>query len=128
MRGAPGARVTGAGIVRAAVVFGGCLAFPFVFRQHWLINMAFFALMYAGLAQSWNLIGGFAGYISLGHVAFFGIGAYAEAILFRHIGIGADGLVPFFVLPGVGLAVAWSACRSPGWPSGPVRSRSPSSR
>ena len=33
--------------------------------------------MYAALATAWNLLGGFSGYLSLGHVAFFGIGAYA---------------------------------------------------
>ena len=82
------------------------LAFPFVIRQHWILNMAFFTLMYAGLAQAWNLLGGLSGYVSLGHVAFFGLGAYAEAVLFQHIGIGSNGLLPFLVLPAIGLAVA----------------------
>jgi branched-chain amino acid transport system permease protein len=98
--------VTPAGLVRAALVFGLLLLFPFVFPQHWVLNMAFFVLMYAGLAESWNLLGGYSGYVSLGHVAFFGIGAYAEAILFQHIGIGANGYLPFLVLPAIGLGVA----------------------
>ena len=85
---------------------GALLAFPFVFQQHWILNMAFFTLMYAGLAQAWNLLGGFSGYVSLGHVAFFGLGAYAEALLFQHVGIGSSGLLPFLVLPAIGLAVA----------------------
>jgi len=108
-----------AGVGRAAVVFSLLLAFPFLFREPWLINMGFFVLMYAALAESWNLLGGFSGYISLGHAAFFGIGAYAESILFNHIGIGGTGFVPFFVLPAVGLAVgvasvpiAWVAFRT----------------
>ena len=53
--------------------------------------------------------------MSLGHVAFFGIGAYAIAITFQHGGIGY-GYVPFLVLPLVGvgaalvsLPVAWVA-------------------
>lgn len=33
------------------------------------------------LAQSWNLVGGYTGLISLGHAAFFGIGAYTTGIL-----------------------------------------------
>ena len=37
--------------------------------------------MWVALAQSWNLISGLTGYVSFGHVAFFGIGAYAGAIL-----------------------------------------------
>ena len=37
--------------------------------------------MWIALAQSWNLISGLTGYTSFGHVAFFGTGAYAAAIL-----------------------------------------------
>src|SRR5262249_54662181 len=37
--------------------------------------------MWIALAQSWNLISGLTGYVSFGHVAFFGTGAYATAIL-----------------------------------------------
>ena len=83
-----------------------CIAFPFLFPQPWLVNMAFFVLMYAGLAQAWNVLGGYSGYVSLGHAAFFGLGAYAEAILFSHIDIGSSGYLPFLVLPAIGLGVA----------------------
>ena len=112
-------RLSIAGVARAVAVFGGLLAFPFIFRQHWVLNMAFFVLMYAGLAQAWNLLGGYSGYVSLGNVAFFGIGAYSEAILFSHVGIGTNGLVPFLVLPAIGVLVglfsvpvAWVAMRT----------------
>jgi branched-chain amino acid transport system permease protein len=44
-----------------------------------LIIMIFF---WATLATAWNLLGGFAGQISLGHAAFFGIGAYTSTILY----------------------------------------------
>ena len=37
--------------------------------------------MWIALAQSWNLISGLTGYVSFGHVAFFGMGSYATAIL-----------------------------------------------
>jgi branched-chain amino acid transport system permease protein len=111
-------RLSPAGIARAVIVFGLLLLFPFVFPQHWVLNMAFFVLMYAGLAEAWNLLGGYSGYVSLGHVAFFGIGAYAEAILFQHVGIG-NGYAPFLLLPliGIGVAVvsvpiAWVAMRT----------------
>jgi branched-chain amino acid transport system permease protein len=97
--------VTTAGLLRAGLVFGALTAFPFVFSAQWIVNIALFTLMYAGLATSWNLLGGYSGYLSLGHAAFFGIGAYAMAIRFTHVGIGA-GYKPFLVLPLVGLAVA----------------------
>jgi branched-chain amino acid transport system permease protein len=44
-------------------------------------SFVLFTMMYAVLALSWNIISGFTGYTSFGHVAFYGIGAYACAIL-----------------------------------------------
>jgi branched-chain amino acid transport system permease protein len=108
------------GLVIAVVVFGALVAFPFLVPANWIVNIAIFTLMYAGLATAWNLLGGYSGYVSLGHVAFFGIGAYAIAIAFQHGGIG-NGYVPFLVLPlvGVGAAlvsipIAWVAFRTRG--------------
>lgn len=49
-----------------------------------LIIMMFF---WATLASAWNLLGGFAGQISLGHAAFFGIGAYTSTILYLTFGL-----------------------------------------
>jgi branched-chain amino acid transport system permease protein len=42
--------------------------------------------MWIALAQSWNLISGLTGYVSFGHVAFFGMGAYTTAILVAKAG------------------------------------------
>jgi len=98
-------RLTPAGAIRAGVFLALPLAFAFVFPEHWLLNLGFFTLMYAGLAVAWNLMGGFSGYISLGHVAFFGIGAYTESILFNHLSIGTNGLRPFLALPAIGIGV-----------------------
>jgi len=47
----------------------------------YLRSFAMFSMMYVVLALSWNIISGFTGYTSFGHVAFYGIGAYATAIL-----------------------------------------------
>jgi branched-chain amino acid transport system permease protein len=109
------------GPVRGLVIVGALAAFPFVFPQHWVVNIAIFTLMYAGLATAWNLFAGYSGYISLGHAAFFGIGAYTLANLFStasplrgsatsfeshpFLSIG-NGYTPFYVLPLVGFAVA----------------------
>ncbi|MBI4639147.1 MAG: branched-chain amino acid ABC transporter permease [Candidatus Tectomicrobia bacterium] len=38
------------------------------------------------LAGSWNIISGFTGYVSFGHVAFYGVGAYTAAILITRFG------------------------------------------
>jgi branched-chain amino acid transport system permease protein len=42
--------------------------------------------MWIALAQSWNLISGLTGYVSFGHVAFFGAGAYTAGILIAKLG------------------------------------------
>ena len=47
----------------------------------YLTTFALFTMMYVVLALSWNMISGFTGYTSFGQVAFYGIGAYACAIL-----------------------------------------------
>lgn len=69
----------------------------------WLLNMLIFTLMYAALSSGWNLLGGLAGYPSLGHVAFFGIGAYAFALIFS--GSVGDGFTPFWSIPLIGIGV-----------------------
>jgi branched-chain amino acid transport system permease protein len=47
----------------------------------YLKSFVMFTMMYVVLALSWNIISGFTGYTSFGHVAFYGIGAYTCAIL-----------------------------------------------
>jgi branched-chain amino acid transport system permease protein len=44
------------------------------------LDLMVLTLIWAGIAAAWNLLAGFAGQFSLGHAAFFGIGAYAAAI------------------------------------------------
>jgi branched-chain amino acid transport system permease protein len=53
---------------------------PFLVNNYWL-RIATGALMWAGLACSWNMLGGYAGYINFGQSAFFGLGAYVTALL-----------------------------------------------
>ena len=106
-----------AGPIRGVVFFGLLLALPAFGLQHWALNMLVFVLMYATMASAWNLIGGFAGYPSLGHAAFFGIGAYAVAIMFSGRPLGS-GYGPFLVLPLIGLLGAVI-----GWPIAAVSMR-----
>ncbi len=67
------------------LVLLGLLALVLAFLPHglsvYLRSFAMFTMMYVVLALSWNIISGFTGYTSFGHVAFYGIGAYACAIL-----------------------------------------------
>jgi branched-chain amino acid transport system permease protein len=92
----------GLGAVRGLAFFALLGAMPSFNLAHWVLNMLVFTLMYAAMASAWNLVGGFTGYPSLGHAAFFGIGAYAIAIWFQHHTIHS-GYEPFLILPLVGL-------------------------
>jgi branched-chain amino acid transport system permease protein len=92
------------GLVVAVVFFGALIALPFGGSPQWVANTLIFTLMYAGLASAWNLIGGYAGYPSLGHAAFFGFGAYATAIVFEN-SVG-NGYEPFMLLPVIGICAA----------------------
>lgn len=81
-----------------------CLLIP-VFGSNYHLTFLMQLFMMIALAQSWNLISGMTGYVSFGHSAFFGIGAYAGALLLIAdmpwiIAIaGGTGLALFIALP-----------------------------
>jgi branched-chain amino acid transport system permease protein len=54
---------------------------PILIKTEYLINLLVKFFIYVTIAQSWNLLGGFNGQISLGHSAFFGIGALITRLL-----------------------------------------------
>lgn len=56
------------------------LALPLFIHSPYYINLAILILVYTSLGSAWNIIGGYTGQLSLGHAAFFGIGAYGLAI------------------------------------------------
>lgn len=64
-----------------AVVAVAAVAFAPLVLSGYQIVFALLTLLYIGLAYSWNLISGYTGYLSFGHVAFFGIGAYTVGVL-----------------------------------------------
>ncbi len=66
----------------------------------YLITILITILIYAMLAHSLNIITGHAGQISLGHAAFFGIGAYTSAMLYTEAGF------PFWISVPMAAAVA----------------------
>src|SRR5713101_7849935 len=68
-------------------------------------NIAVFTVMYVGLASAWNIMGGYTGYISLGHAAFFGFGAYSFGLMINHLNM-APGYLPFVLVPVAGLLTA----------------------
>lgn len=68
------------GLLLLAAILVLLAVMPLLVNNYWL-RVATGALMWAGLACSWNMLGGYAGYINFGHSAFFGLGAYVAAFL-----------------------------------------------
>jgi branched-chain amino acid transport system permease protein len=60
---------------------------PLVLRSPTYLHIIILLYLYAYLTTSWNLVGGFAGVLPLGHAAFVGIGAYTSTILSLQYGI-----------------------------------------
>src|SRR5438128_6365469 len=94
------------------------LILPLIAPDPATTNVAVFTMMYVGLATAWNIMGGYTGYISLGHAAFFGFGAYSFGLLLNHLGM-APGYGPFFLVPLAGVfaallavGIGWVALRT----------------
>lgn len=56
---------------------------PLVIKRTDILDILLLVFLYISLTQSWNLLGGYTGQISLGHSAFFGIGALCTRILWQ---------------------------------------------
>lgn len=82
----PAAGVVSRRWILAAVAGTVLLAAPYALPEFWL-RVLIGICLWAGLAQSWNIIGGYTGYLNFGHGAFFGIGAYATALGMTRLGL-----------------------------------------
>jgi branched-chain amino acid transport system permease protein len=80
------------------------MAYPWVMTGPFYERMGADLLLAAIGASAWNLVGGYAGQISVGHAVFFGAGAYAPLLVFTHWALPPLAGVPLGVL--VSLAVA----------------------
>lgn len=70
-------------LIVAVILF----VYPLVLRNPFYVHLFIMIFFYSFLALAWNVIGGFAGQLSLGHTVFYGIGAYTSTLLFIKLGI-----------------------------------------
>lgn len=68
-------RLVWVGLLLAAIV-----AFPYI-KTGYVIRLCTTVFLYVALAQAWNTLSGFSGYVSLGITGFVGLGAYATGVL-----------------------------------------------
>lgn len=71
-------------LIGIALAIAALALWPSVAPNSYLVSAGVVVLNYAVFATGWNIMGGFTGYISLGHAAFFGLGAYGTALLVIH--------------------------------------------
>jgi branched-chain amino acid transport system permease protein len=88
------------GILAGLLLLGGLLL-P-MWRQGAAVDVVALALLYGYLAASWNIVGGLTGQFSLGHAAFFGLGAYGVGIFYVQLHLS-----PYLgVIAGIAMAAA----------------------
>jgi len=89
------------------------LLLPIIFQDPYLRNILVIFGIYCLLALSLNIIVGYIGEVSLGHAAFFGLGAYGSAILSKNVGLPVVLSIPAaVVISGVlGLFIGYLALR-----------------
>ena len=75
------------------MIFIGILIAGLFVLYPWLVADDFYGRMGADVllaaigASAWNILGGYAGQISVGHAVFFGVGAYLPLLAFTHLGL-----------------------------------------
>jgi branched-chain amino acid transport system permease protein len=57
------------------------LGLPFLVKSAFTLDIFIRILLFAFIGTAWNLMGGYAKQLSLGHVAYFGLGAYTSTLL-----------------------------------------------
>ncbi len=97
-------------LIGGVLVLAATAALPLFVRDVYAQNLIIITVMFAGLSQAWNILGGYCGQISLGHALYMGIGAYVSTMLYLKLGI------PPTVGMFAGGLVAGLAALLVGWP------------
>jgi branched-chain amino acid transport system permease protein len=103
-------------LLTGAVLLPPLAVLPLLIHDVYTQNLIILVLLYAGLAQAWNILGGYCGQISLGHALYFGIGGYVSTLLFVRAGIPPTlGMFAGGAVAGlVSLLVGWPCFRLSG--------------
>jgi branched-chain amino acid transport system permease protein len=80
------------------------ILYPLVFTTPFQQRLGALILLYAIAASAWNIIGGYAGQVSVGHVVFFGCGAYASMAAYSHFALPPLVGIPAGIISSVAIA------------------------
>src|SRR6202790_3962025 len=87
-----------------SVVLALVIAYPLILSTPFQQRLGALVLLYAIAASAWNIIGGYAGQVSVGHVVFFGCGAYAAMGAYAHFGLSPLIGIPAGIVVSVAIA------------------------
>jgi branched-chain amino acid transport system permease protein len=90
----------GVGLLAAAL-----LLFPLVFSDPFYQDIGVAFLLAAISASAWNIVGGYAGQVSVGHSMFFGLGAYTPLLVYTLWGWPPLAGIPFGIALSIALAI-----------------------
>jgi branched-chain amino acid transport system permease protein len=79
--GARGSSAFGLGLVLFLVAVAALALFPQVVKKPYVLHMGVILFLAIIQGQAWNVVGGYAGQYSVGHAAYFGVGAYTTMML-----------------------------------------------
>jgi len=82
------------------------IAYPLLFSTPFQQRLGALVLLYAIAASAWNIVGGYAGQVSVGHVVFFGCGAYAAMGAYHHFHLPPMVGIPAGIAFAVGIAAS----------------------
>jgi branched-chain amino acid transport system permease protein len=83
----------------------GLLFYPLVFSGAFYLDIGVTFLLAAISASAWNIVGGYAGQVSVGHSMFFGFGAYTPLVLYTLWGWPPIAGIPIGIVLSIGLAI-----------------------
>ena len=103
-------------LVIALIVLLAYPTIPLIQKNQYYQHVMIMTMMAAVLSSSWNILGGYAGYTSLGHAAFFGLGGYLVALAHNNYGWHPFISTWFlgFIVMGVALTLGWISLRTHG--------------
>jgi len=81
------------------------LVYPLVLSGAFYRDIGVTFLLAAISASAWNIVGGYAGQVSVGHSMFFGLGAYAPLLFYTQWGWPPMAAIPFAIALSIGLSI-----------------------
>ncbi|MEP9376128.1 branched-chain amino acid ABC transporter ATP-binding protein/permease [Aquabacter sp. CN5-332] len=80
-------RLTHPRLYCALIALSLLLIVPIASGSSFMVHVFVTICVFAALSTAWNIVGGYAGQLSLGHTVFYGIGGYTTALLIAHFGL-----------------------------------------